>query len=423
MDLEKDLKKLNIKRDAKIGVGKKMGNHIWVHKDYVTDLMHKEDYNLFHQALPEDFDFTIIRYDTKKNEIAFIECNDFDTANEPTVGAIYRVNIDNDTVNLSKILNPPKDPLIYHHKWCFVKDDYIGFDVHKSQERSFEWKSVLGVNKEISNKIGRLSFWDNWLEDQNLSSRMPIKNNIKNKETVSLWGVYSKIGLNQTISDEVVLTQNDGTEVVQAVSSSKTARAQLPKTAKTINLIKLDNKNPILLDVGCGSGNQKFKDHITELNIDYNGCDLYNQTIENNLLSISKCKDGKSDIVTLNNVLNTIAEEGVRKSVLEQCENAISDNGAVLIAIYEGEKNPQERKQEKETGVKLDKLTAIKTRDGWQNRMKTSEYLDEVKAVFPNVELMNINGVKLIVASKNTDLSLKNKFISTVKNKPLKVKF
>jgi hypothetical protein len=51
------------------------------------------------------------------------------------------------------------DPLIWHHKWEFVSDDYTGFDVEQSKERSLQWKSKIGTNKDISNRIGRLSYW------------------------------------------------------------------------------------------------------------------------------------------------------------------------------------------------------------------------------------------------------------------------
>lgn len=51
-------------------------------------------------------------------------------------------------------------------------------------------------------------------------------------------------------------------------------------------------------------------------------------------------------------------------------------------------------------------MTPIKTRDGWQNRMKTAEYLPEVEKVFPNSKLISIPNGKAIVASKNPNLDL-----------------
>jgi len=49
-------------------------------------------------------------------------------------------------------------PQIYHHKWLFVKDDYQGFDVDKSKERSAEW---LQVSDRINmSKIGTLNYWE-----------------------------------------------------------------------------------------------------------------------------------------------------------------------------------------------------------------------------------------------------------------------
>lgn len=211
---------------------------------------------------------------------------------------------------------------------------------------------------------------------------------------------------NKNIDPEVwgIYTDNN---IEQSVSSAKTARLQRPKTLKIIKDAGLHEDSPVLLDIGCGSGNKYFKDELEGLGVGYNGCDPFNQTREDNLAAIEKCMDGQADIVTLNNVLNTIPEKEVWKGILQQAKNALNpETGMALILTYEGEKNSAERKQEKETGVKISQLMPIKTRDGFQNRMPTEDYLDVVKEIFPNAQVARVSGSKVIVAATNPSLDL-----------------
>ena len=61
--------------------------------------------------------------------------------------------VDGTTVKLR-----PSTGMIYHHKWCFVADDYGGFDVKASKARSSAWESLdPPVNKR---KIGRRTHWE-----------------------------------------------------------------------------------------------------------------------------------------------------------------------------------------------------------------------------------------------------------------------
>ncbi len=415
------LSELKIKRDHKFNVGKKMGNQLWLHKNYVSEIMDLGAYDSFTEKLPTDFEYNILRWDEKKNELAFIHSPDFDTANEPLVGRIEKVTLVEGDYVVGKPVLPPKNPLIYHHKWTFVKDDYQGFDVTESKKRTIEWKTKLGIDKTISSKIGRLDFWNNWLKENNLMKRT-IDSSVKDfisKEVFEeslpkVWKIYSEIDIDSRLENEkldlqseVFLTLENGEKVKQEISSANTARLQIPKTTNIIKETGIYKGDKVLLDVGCGSKNERFKKSVEDLGIEYNGCDLYNQKKETNLASIKRCMNGGANLVSLNNVLNTIAEESVRKSVLEQCKQALSsEDGIALILTYEGERNSKEKKWELESGQKIEKLTPIQTRAGWQNRMKTSEYLDEVKAVFGNVKQISLSGTKIIVASVNPSLNL-----------------
>jgi hypothetical protein len=187
----------------------------------------------------------------------------------------------------------------------------------------------------------------------------------------------------------------------QEISSAKTARLQRPKTLKIIKELNLNKNKPILLDIGCGSGNKYYQEELELSGVIYYGCDPFNKTEIENIHTVSKCKNGKSDIVTLNNVLNTIPETDVWVSILKQAHNAVNkETGVVMILTYEGEKNASEKRQEKETGKKIQTLIPIKTRDGWQNRIKTEEYLTVVKEVFPYAKIFSKGGNKIIMVEK-----------------------
>lgn len=195
--------------------------------------------------------------------------------------------------------------------------------------------------------------------------------------------------------------------VQQEISSQGTARIQKPRTLKMIQNMEL-KKDLLLLDIGCGIGNEIFGKELKKLNIDYNGCDPFNRTQEDNLKSILKCANGKADIVTLNNVLNTIPEENVWVDILKQAKDAMNkESGILMTLIYEGEKNSKEKKQEKETGKKIE-LTPIKTRDGWQNRMKTEKYLEAVQKVFRNSKVIKTDAGKVVLSSLNYEIELEN---------------
>lgn len=77
------------------------------------------------------------------------------------------------------------DPFIYHHKWLFVDDNYPGFDVEESKERSAAWMALPDVDKSL---IGRASYWNaevvprlmdansdqNWLRSEEVRRRLKL---------------------------------------------------------------------------------------------------------------------------------------------------------------------------------------------------------------------------------------------------------
>lgn len=144
------------KRDKKYGIGKRMGNCVYVHWTAIDVLPKEIQLRIMCVVIPFEvpFDWTVIKYDESNGNISLIESLDWDIADEPTVGQILILKNDGSR----KLIKPSKDPWIYHHKWLFVADDYRGFNVKKSVERSLQWMSIQGIDY---NRIGKKSYWEN----------------------------------------------------------------------------------------------------------------------------------------------------------------------------------------------------------------------------------------------------------------------
>ena len=146
-------------------VGKLMGSHLYVHKDYIKDVLTPEQYDnylrlksLLEQHIQQNpglsgFDFNIVKYDLKTNAVSFLMSRNFDTAPEPTINASILVKPDG---NISYRKEEP-NPTIYHHKWTMVRDDYQGFNVQDAIDRSSKWLSLPDLD---SSRIGRQDYWN-----------------------------------------------------------------------------------------------------------------------------------------------------------------------------------------------------------------------------------------------------------------------
>ena len=139
------------KRCGKLGVGKRIGGAVYVHRKYESVL--GEPVENAKARLPSGFVYTVIKQNETNGNFSFIDCPDFDTANEPSTGDYAVVKSDGSV----KLHNGLADPYIYHHKWLFVAEDYDGFDVSASVQRSVAWMSLPNVDKSL---IGRASYWN-----------------------------------------------------------------------------------------------------------------------------------------------------------------------------------------------------------------------------------------------------------------------
>jgi hypothetical protein len=139
------------KRSARFKVGKEIGGAVYIHKEYshvLSDVFKKAQ-----DAVSQDFEYTVVKYDLSTDVVSFIQSHDFDSAAEPTVGDLYTIRPEGTCTFRRKLA----DPWIYHHKWLFVHDDYSGFDVEESKARSVAWLQLPGID---FTRIGKKSFWE-----------------------------------------------------------------------------------------------------------------------------------------------------------------------------------------------------------------------------------------------------------------------
>ena len=150
------------KRSKEFGVGKYIGGCTYVHKSCQKVFVDKGIKGFIKEL--NGFKYDVIKYNHKQGSFSFIQCSDFNSAHEPSLGKVLLVKF-NDGEYSTKLMNELKDPWIYHHKWLFVFDNYKGFNVEESVSRSEEWMSIENIQY---NRIGKHSFWKSFLEDNKM---------------------------------------------------------------------------------------------------------------------------------------------------------------------------------------------------------------------------------------------------------------
>lgn len=146
-------KKYGVPQRYKNDVGKMIGGELYVHYS-ANDVLPQQDLIAAEGMLPEGFEYEVIKYNAKDGSFSFISSPDWNTSDEPIVGDAYKVK-KNGEVTVTK---QKADPQIYHHKWNFVRDDYSGFDVEKSVQRSIDWYRDAKADINMF-KIGTQSYW------------------------------------------------------------------------------------------------------------------------------------------------------------------------------------------------------------------------------------------------------------------------
>lgn len=138
---------MKLPRRYKNNVGKSIGGCVYVHKAYAEEVA--PNLALYKDLLSHAPLFDIVKFKLRSKDISFISCPNFDTEDEPQVISSCS--------HKSKPWKAPASGVIYHHKWLFVKDDYEGFDVEASKERSRRWMALPDIDYS---RIGNKRYWE-----------------------------------------------------------------------------------------------------------------------------------------------------------------------------------------------------------------------------------------------------------------------
>jgi hypothetical protein len=294
-------------------VGKFIGGDLYIHKKYMKEVVPNDLLKNALKFLPKGTKFNTIVYNMKDQSIRFDEALNFDTDREPCAGNFIKVSPDGTTRNGST-------QYIWHHKWLWVKDGYVGFDVQESYDWSKLWLSKLPVSPS-----GSMNVWKAQLAD---------------------------VGLD-TIE-----------EATQKYTSAGTSISQI---AATFNRVDWE-PNTVNLDYGGGKYDKatnfmKSKGVMNLVFDPFNRDQAHNQSVLNYLY-----KNGKADTATCNNVLNVILEPSIRIDIIKHIKSLLKSNGVAYFLIHSGDKSGKGKE----------------TSRGWQNNQETGFYVPEIQKIFAN---------------------------------------
>ena len=168
--------------------------------------------------------------------------------------------------------------------------------------------------------------------------------------------------------------------VTQKIGSGRTSRKQVSATFNSKQF--KEAAGDVNIDIGGG----KFDlatDQLAATGTENIIFDPVNRDAEHNAAALDRIRSGQGDTVTVNNVLNVIAEPGVRSDVIALAGRAVKEGGKVFFKVFPN----------KADGV------GRETRDGFQTNMKAAAYMTEIEAHFGTVERKG----NLIIASDPLD--------------------
>ena len=113
------------------------------------------------------FAWDVCKYNFHSETFTFIHCPTWDTLYEPIVGEQYLFK----EYGESPILKEGGKQ-VYHQKHLFVADDYEGFDIQISEERT-ALLEIIPWYRENKSKIGNRIVWEDFLSAYNLPRIMP----------------------------------------------------------------------------------------------------------------------------------------------------------------------------------------------------------------------------------------------------------
>ncbi len=134
------------------GIGKIIYNDIYFHKEYLC--LFPSFINKRATLISSDYNYNIVKYNFKSNEMSFIFSPNFNESYYPIV--VSSLKLYNDLT--SKIRYFKNNPPIYHQRWKFVKSNYQGFDIQLDKKFCRLWENVPGLD---SMRYGRIDHWEN----------------------------------------------------------------------------------------------------------------------------------------------------------------------------------------------------------------------------------------------------------------------
>jgi len=293
-----------IKKSPKYGVGKQVGNTIYLHKS-VEDKLPYEILFTAKNKIPNDFDYDIVKYDESNGNVTFISSPDWDSSDEPIVGDAILIRGDGS----ERLINQKKSPQIYHHKWLFVNDGYTGFNTEESKERSRKWLKVPNIE---FNKIGYKNYWD--------TKVLPYINESKK--------------MKKELITEMSYTDISPEEIMKANKSSRSSGAVGPKALTprmVLQYIKdTGNKNVKILDFGSGK-DAKHTYALRDMGLDVTAHDFSSNINDDH--HDSDALNKIYDIVFASNVLNVQGSEQMMRRTIEDVLKTMS-NDSVFIANF-----------------------------------------------------------------------------------------
>ncbi len=170
------------KRDKEFGVGKRMGDNLYFHISYASEIIGIRKFNKAVRIAKKTFEtkfaehggklevydtdngIQVIKYNKKMNKVSFMYCCEFDSTLEPGVTGYICVDLNTES---GSIRNYKKDYPIYHHKWLMVRDDYKGFynfpmEVVKKRSENIEKIMNCGLFDIDTKRIGMYSYWETY---------------------------------------------------------------------------------------------------------------------------------------------------------------------------------------------------------------------------------------------------------------------
>ena len=302
-------------------VGKEAGPYIYVYRDY-EEAYGDEAMGLLEDALlmidPDlSHSYNVLAYDKRSGNFLFSQSPDFLYSHEPYIWLQQRANpLTGEVATLRE--HGPENPLIYHHKWMFVADDFDDFvpvdpsrwdsGLEESRARSVEWKQLY-LPRSVENRIGRRRYWDD--------------------------NVLAYLDIGDYPPDSRIF------DVYNPEMSAYTARGRTT-SSKPLSLLMRRGMLPMppasILDFGSGLGADV--EYLLRSGYDVIGYDPHQEPTEFTTDDLSF--GDRFDAVLCTYVLNVIAEPADRTEVLQECRQRLDRGGMLAVTT----RSPQDISRE-----------------------------------------------------------------------------